>query len=166
MSLWLRKARARSSQSTSPSLESRMRRKSHVRFGGRGGLQGPSLPLRLSRSVMSAWRQAKPIRQSIWTTSQDTRHNSRQGTRLPSALRQERVSWKRLHSPRCWDAIWSLIQTSATGSPPFEGHAFSWRMCSTRSPLAWRGRPSLKNGAAVSPRRPSRKPCVWPGKPC
>ena len=28
-----------------------MRRKFHVRFGGRGGLQGPSLPLRLSRSV-------------------------------------------------------------------------------------------------------------------
>jgi hypothetical protein len=36
---------------TSPSLESRMRRKSHVRFGGRGGLQGPSLSLRLSASV-------------------------------------------------------------------------------------------------------------------
>jgi hypothetical protein len=28
-----------------------MRRKSHVRFGGRGGLQGPSLSLRLRRSV-------------------------------------------------------------------------------------------------------------------
>ena len=59
----------------------------------------------------------------------------------------------------------SPIQTSVMGSPPFEGRAFSWRMCLTRSPLAWRGRRSSKNGGAVSPRRRLRKPYVWPGKP-
>jgi hypothetical protein len=65
--------------------------------------------------------------------------------------------------PQVLGATWSLLQTSATGSPPFEGRAFSWQICSTKSLLAWRGRPSSKHGGAVSPRRPLRKPCVWRG---